>query len=263
MKYGPDGGVYVSDWCDTGECHNYDKCDTTNGRIYQIVYGKPKQWKGDVSKLSDAELVKLQSTRTTGFRGMLDEFFKKGCESRRPERRIMSTEFLINTSVNGTLRKASISLDALATGDEVAHSSKAAAVDHGVGVGDGELPGVYYVGIKSSEAGQVNDPRLKSNVKLRTQADGSGCQSRPIRRFPAATRHLLLANCNLRPDDVKDAKLAANDLVRPRAGSRLNNRESIGYLETSRVADCPRIHCPQVPRPTGSAIIGVMLEPGG
>jgi putative membrane-bound dehydrogenase-like protein len=60
VKCGPDGGLYVSDWCDTGECHNYDKADVTNGRIYRVVYGTPKRWTGDVSKLSDAELVKLQ-----------------------------------------------------------------------------------------------------------------------------------------------------------------------------------------------------------
>ena len=36
---GPDGGVYVSDWCDTGECHNTDRVDRTNGRIYKVVYG--------------------------------------------------------------------------------------------------------------------------------------------------------------------------------------------------------------------------------
>lgn len=60
VKTGPEGGLYVSDWCDTGECHNYDKCDITNGRIYRVVYKDAKPWKGDVSKLSDAELVKLQ-----------------------------------------------------------------------------------------------------------------------------------------------------------------------------------------------------------
>jgi putative membrane-bound dehydrogenase-like protein len=60
VKCGPEGGLYVSDWCDTGECHNYDKADVTNGRIYKITYGTPKPWAGDVSKLSDAELVKLQ-----------------------------------------------------------------------------------------------------------------------------------------------------------------------------------------------------------
>jgi putative membrane-bound dehydrogenase-like protein len=56
-QYGPDGGVYVSDWTDTGECHNYDKSDMTNGRIYKITYGETKAMKLDLSKLSDAELV--------------------------------------------------------------------------------------------------------------------------------------------------------------------------------------------------------------
>ena len=61
IRYGPDGGVYASDWTDTGECHNYDKADMTNGRIYKITYGTPKVWKGDLSKLSDVELVAMHS----------------------------------------------------------------------------------------------------------------------------------------------------------------------------------------------------------
>jgi putative membrane-bound dehydrogenase-like protein len=60
LQYGPDGGVFVSDWCDSGECHNYDTVDATNGRIYKITYGDVKPFRGDLSKLSDAELVKLQ-----------------------------------------------------------------------------------------------------------------------------------------------------------------------------------------------------------
>ena len=60
LKYGPDGGVFVSDWTDTGECHNYKEVDQTNGRIYKIVYGKVKPWKGDLSKLRDDELLDLQ-----------------------------------------------------------------------------------------------------------------------------------------------------------------------------------------------------------
>ncbi len=60
VKVGPDGGLYVSDWCDTGECHNYDKCDTSNGRIYRVSYGDPRPFTGDIAKMTDAELVKLQ-----------------------------------------------------------------------------------------------------------------------------------------------------------------------------------------------------------
>ncbi len=58
VKQGPDGGLYVSDWSDTGECHNYEVADISNGRIYRTVYGAPKKFEGDVSKYTDAELVK-------------------------------------------------------------------------------------------------------------------------------------------------------------------------------------------------------------
>lgn len=64
---GPDGGLFVSDWCDTGECHNYDKADTTNGRLHRVTYGAARPWRGDVSKLSDVDLVKLQSHRNDWF----------------------------------------------------------------------------------------------------------------------------------------------------------------------------------------------------
>jgi len=59
-KVGPEGGLYVADWTDTGECHNYDKADITNGRIFRVVHGSPKPWKGDVAKLTDGELMKMQ-----------------------------------------------------------------------------------------------------------------------------------------------------------------------------------------------------------
>jgi putative heme-binding domain-containing protein len=60
VKYGPDGGVYVTDWNDTGECHNYVEVDRTNGRIYKVTHGSPKHTKIDLAKRSDADLVKLQ-----------------------------------------------------------------------------------------------------------------------------------------------------------------------------------------------------------
>jgi len=61
VKYGPDGGVFVSDWTDTGECHNYEVVDRTNGRIYKVSYGQPKPWTKDIAKLDDRELVGLQT----------------------------------------------------------------------------------------------------------------------------------------------------------------------------------------------------------
>ena len=35
LQYGPDGGVFVTDWPDTGECHNYDRVEPS-GRIYKV-----------------------------------------------------------------------------------------------------------------------------------------------------------------------------------------------------------------------------------
>ncbi len=63
VKQGPDGGLYASDWCDTGECHNYEVADVTNGRIYRTIYGDQKSWKGDVSKMTDEELWNLHKSK--------------------------------------------------------------------------------------------------------------------------------------------------------------------------------------------------------
>jgi putative heme-binding domain-containing protein len=61
VKYGPDGGVYVSDWCDTGECHNYEVADQRNGRIFKVVYGKATPFTQNLNSLNDRELVALQN----------------------------------------------------------------------------------------------------------------------------------------------------------------------------------------------------------
>ena len=65
VQAGPDGAIYVADWCDTGECHNYEVADRTNGRIYRVA---PATLAGaapfaDLAKLADAELADLQSSR--------------------------------------------------------------------------------------------------------------------------------------------------------------------------------------------------------
>src|SRR5262249_11299773 len=62
LSYGPDGGVVVLDWSDTGDCHEYSGVHRTSGRIYKIIYGQPKNsWFGDVIKLSASELAKLHT----------------------------------------------------------------------------------------------------------------------------------------------------------------------------------------------------------
>ncbi|MDB6023941.1 MAG: putative rane-bound dehydrogenase domain protein [Verrucomicrobiales bacterium] len=61
LIYGNDGGVFLADWSDTGECHESDGVHRSSGRIYKIVHGTPgKPAIADVSKLKDLDLVKLQ-----------------------------------------------------------------------------------------------------------------------------------------------------------------------------------------------------------
>ncbi len=60
LGYGPDGGVFVLDWCDTGDCHDRDGVHRTSGRIYKLAYGTPKPVPaGDLARLSQGELVAL------------------------------------------------------------------------------------------------------------------------------------------------------------------------------------------------------------
>jgi putative heme-binding domain-containing protein len=60
LLQGPDGGVFVSDWSDAGECHDYEDIHRENGRLFKLTHGTPKVERIDLAKLSDAELVRLQ-----------------------------------------------------------------------------------------------------------------------------------------------------------------------------------------------------------
>ena len=59
LKSGPDGGVFLLDWTDLGECHDHDGVHRTSGRVYKITYGKPERAgeKVDLAGLPAAELI--------------------------------------------------------------------------------------------------------------------------------------------------------------------------------------------------------------
>jgi putative membrane-bound dehydrogenase-like protein len=60
IGYGPDGGVFVLDWSDTGECHEVTGVHRTSGRIYKITWGEPgRSPVGDLARLSVHDLVNL------------------------------------------------------------------------------------------------------------------------------------------------------------------------------------------------------------
>lgn len=61
QKYGPDGGVFVSDWHDFGECHDTDGSHRSSGRIYKVTYGLPEQAIPRIDGVSAVELAKLHA----------------------------------------------------------------------------------------------------------------------------------------------------------------------------------------------------------
>ncbi len=62
LTYGPDGGVYIADWSDIGECHENDGVHRETGRIFKVTYGTPEPV-ADVSlaEMSIDELLDLQN----------------------------------------------------------------------------------------------------------------------------------------------------------------------------------------------------------
>jgi len=89
MKYGPDGGVFVSDWHDFGECHDSDGSHRTTGRIYKIVYDSPEKNALDLAALSSQELAKLHEHKNEWFvrhaRRLLQERATEGKDSPQAE----------------------------------------------------------------------------------------------------------------------------------------------------------------------------------
>jgi len=68
LIYGPDGGVYIADWTDVGECHENDGVHRTSGRIFKVMYGKPQPVAGfDLANATDAEFVRAQMHRNDWF----------------------------------------------------------------------------------------------------------------------------------------------------------------------------------------------------
>lgn len=69
LRYGPDGGMYLTDWYDSQTCHNVNGeiWNRTNGRIYKITHGKPEKRPVDLGSATDLELAGYQAHRNDWF----------------------------------------------------------------------------------------------------------------------------------------------------------------------------------------------------
>jgi putative heme-binding domain-containing protein len=68
ITYGPDGGVFISDWSDTGDYHNRTGENRLSGRIFKITYGDAKPSTGsDLTRLDVPQLVALNTHANAWF----------------------------------------------------------------------------------------------------------------------------------------------------------------------------------------------------
>ncbi len=80
-----DGGVFLADWSDTGECHENDGVNRMSGRLYKIALGKPQSAAvADVGKLSAAELLPLLDHK--------NEFYARHARRRLQEMSLNGTD---------------------------------------------------------------------------------------------------------------------------------------------------------------------------
>ncbi len=106
LAYGPDGGVYLLDWSDIGECHENDGVHRTSGRVFKLDYGPAKKSKPfDLAKESNAALVKLHEHRNEWYsrqaRRLLQE---RAAEGQNLSESITALEQLATTTKESTLR---------------------------------------------------------------------------------------------------------------------------------------------------------------
>jgi putative membrane-bound dehydrogenase-like protein len=80
LLYGPDGGVYICDWSDIGECHDRDGIHRNSGRIYKLTYGDPKRPEiEDVTQLHNLALVKLLTHKNDWYCRQARQLLQQRC----------------------------------------------------------------------------------------------------------------------------------------------------------------------------------------
>ena len=69
LMSGADGGVFIADWSDTGECHELGGVHRTSGRIYKLTFGEIRAGnKFDLVNASGEQLVQMQLQKKIGLR---------------------------------------------------------------------------------------------------------------------------------------------------------------------------------------------------
>ncbi|HEY2840564.1 MAG TPA: PVC-type heme-binding CxxCH protein, partial [Pirellulales bacterium] len=87
-----DGGVYLADWSDIGECHEIDGVHRSSGRIFKITYGAPARPAiADVAALDDEKLMVLQWQKNEWLVRQSGQILQQRAATGRPMEKIHET----------------------------------------------------------------------------------------------------------------------------------------------------------------------------
>lgn len=205
LLYGPDGAVYVSDWSDTGECHDDDGVHRQSGRIYRIAYGNPgAPAVRDVAALTDAELAGLLQHR--------NEWFARRARLELQARAAAGRDL---TAVQSVLRRQ------FAESGDVVHRLRALWALHAIGAAD---DGFLRAQLDDpAEAVRVQAVRLLVDDRTRAAApETTAALAGLAGREPTPRVRLALASALQRiPPEAVPA--VARPLVRSEADARDHN----------------------------------------
>lgn len=150
LVYGPDGGVYLADWSDIGECHDNDGIHRTSGRIFKVTYGDPKPVNGgnvlDLSKESDQALAAMLTSE--------NEWFVRQARLQLQQRAMRGTKWSGPSVVEGQLLKSTDARDRIA----------AIGTLHAMGVTRTESLNGFYSKAKDDEHTRAFVVRLMTDV---------------------------------------------------------------------------------------------------
>lgn len=108
LNYGPDGGVFIGDWTDTGDYHNRTGSNRLSGRIFKIIYGDARPSSGsDLHSMSVEQLVALNTHANEWFpRHARLEFTNRMVDGRGigNARQLLREQFARETDVPRKLR---------------------------------------------------------------------------------------------------------------------------------------------------------------
>ncbi len=232
LHYGPDGGVFVSDWCDTGECHNYSAVDRSNGRIYKVTFGPAKKVPPfDLAHQSDEALVQLQTNKNHWW-------------SRHAQR------LLQERAVAGKLAPGTrAALEKILAGDpDTANRLRAIWCLYGIGaLDDPRLESLLDDGDEyvrgwavqlATEQGEPSALLLAKFEKLSRRDPSPVVRlylASALQRLPAARRWAIAAGLVSHAEDVKDQNLPLMIWYGIESAVPLDSERSIELMHESRI----------------------------